>query len=97
MIKDALIINETITAEEIDYIAKYKKLPERISKDKTELKKEIPKVDFETLFNEVAGQKVVSEDKYKDDLKKQEKELEEKSKSKTTKKSDDNKGNSSTN
>ena len=97
LIKDALIINETITAEEIDYIAKYKKLPERISKDKTELKKEIPKVDFETLFNEVAGQKVVSEDKYKDDLKKQEKELEEKSKSKTTKKSDDNKGNSSTN
>ena len=97
LIKDALIINETITAEEIDYIAKYKKLPERISKDKTELKKEIPKVDFETLFNEVAGQKVVSEDKYKDDLKKQEKELEEKSKSKTTKKSNDNKGNSSTN
>ncbi|VEU55786.1 ATP-dependent zinc metalloprotease FtsH [Metamycoplasma orale] len=97
LIKDALIINETITAEEIDYIAKYMKLPEEISKDKTELKKEIPKVDFETLFNEVAGQKVVSEDKYKDDLKKQEKELEEKSKSKTTKKSDDNKGNSSTN
>ncbi len=97
LIKDALIINETITAEEIDYIAKYKKLPERISKDKTELKKEIPKVDFETLFNEVAGQKVVSEDKYKDDLKKQEKELEEKSNSKTTKKSNDNKGNSSTN
>ena len=97
LIKDALIINETITAEEIDYIAKYKKLPERISKDKTELKKEIPKVDFETLFNEVAGQKVVSEDKYKDDLKKQQKELEEKSNSKTTKKSNDNKGNSSTN
>ena len=94
LIKDALIINETITAEEIDYIAKYKKLPERISKDKTELKKEIPKVDFETLFNEVAGQKVVSEDKYKDDLKKQQKELEEKSNSKTTKKSNDNKGNS---
>ena len=97
LIKDALIINETITAEEIDYIAKYKKLPERISKDKTELKKEIPKVDFETLFNEVAGQKVVSEDKYKDDLKKQQKELEEKSNSKITKKPDDNKGNSSTN
>ena len=97
LIKDALIINETITAEEIDYIAKYMKLPEEISKDKTELKKEIPKVDFETLFNEVAGQKVVSEDKYKDDLKKQQKELEEKSNSKTTKKSNDNKGNSSTN
>ena len=97
LIKDALIINETITAEEIDYIAKYMKLPEEISKDKTELKKEIPKVDFETLFNEVSGQKIVSEDKYKDDLKKQQKELEEKSNSKTTKKSNDDKGNSSTN
>lgn len=97
LIKDALIINETITAEEIDYIAKYMKLPEEISKDKTELKKEIPKVDFETLFNEVSGQKIVSEDKYKDDLKKQQKELEEKSNSKTTKKSNDNKGNPSTN
>lgn len=43
LIKDALIINETITAEEIDYIAKYNKLPERISKDKTELKKKFRK------------------------------------------------------
>ncbi|MDC8917594.1 ATP-dependent zinc metalloprotease FtsH [Metamycoplasma hyosynoviae] len=55
LIKDALILNETIVAEEIEYIEKHMKLPERMHKEKVELSKEYSKKDFETLFNEVTS------------------------------------------
>ncbi|MDD7837541.1 ATP-dependent zinc metalloprotease FtsH [Metamycoplasma hyosynoviae] len=55
LIKDALILNETIVAEEIEYIEKHMKLPERMNKEKVELSKEYSKKDFETLFNEVTS------------------------------------------
>ncbi|MCV3733740.1 ATP-dependent zinc metalloprotease FtsH [Mycoplasma enhydrae] len=71
LIKDALIIRETIVAEEIEYIAKNMKLPEAITKTKETLKEEYSKQDFETLFNEVSGQKQISKDKYKNDLDKE--------------------------
>ncbi|MDD1372598.1 ATP-dependent zinc metalloprotease FtsH [Metamycoplasma hyosynoviae] len=55
LIKDALILNETIVAEEIEYIEKHMKLPERMHKEKVELSKEYSKKDFETLFNKVTS------------------------------------------
>ncbi|TPE57702.1 ATP-dependent zinc metalloprotease FtsH [[Mycoplasma] falconis] len=71
LIKDALIINETIVAEEIDYIAEHMELPPAITKTKKTLQKEYSEEDFNELFNEVAGEKKISDDKYKDDLDKE--------------------------
>ncbi|ACF07575.1 AAA family ATPase [Metamycoplasma arthritidis] len=78
LIKDALIINETIVAEEIEYIAKNMKLPPAITKTKEDLHEEYSDQDFDNLFNEVSGKKIISEDKYVDDLNKEIKQLEEK-------------------
>lgn len=71
LIKDALILNETIVAEEIEYIDKNMKLPPKLTAEKQELSKDYPKADFDTLFNEVSGKKIISEDKYKEDLEKE--------------------------
>ncbi|AZZ65692.1 ATP-dependent zinc metalloprotease FtsH [Metamycoplasma phocicerebrale] len=68
LIKDALIIKETIVAEEIEYIAKNMKLPEAITKTKESLKEEYSEQDFDVLFNEVSGKKKITKDKYKKDL-----------------------------
>ncbi|WP_373440443.1 ATP-dependent zinc metalloprotease FtsH [Metamycoplasma equirhinis] len=68
LIKDALIINETIVAEEIEYIEKNMKLPPAINKTKESLHSEYSQSDFDTLFNEVSGKKNIEEDKYKTDL-----------------------------
>ncbi|SYV90475.1 ATP-dependent zinc metalloprotease FtsH [Metamycoplasma alkalescens] len=68
LIKDALIIKETIVAEEIEYIAKNMKLPEEITTTKETLKEEYSENDFNNLFNEISGKKNITEDKYKDDL-----------------------------
>ncbi|MGX9359043.1 ATP-dependent zinc metalloprotease FtsH [Mycoplasma sp. 2575] len=68
LIKDALIIKETIVAEEIEYIAENMKLPEGLSKTKEQLKVDYSEVDFNNLFNEVSGAKKITEDKYKNDL-----------------------------
>lgn len=87
LIKDALILNETIVAEEIEYIDKNMKLPPKLTAEKKELSKEYPKADFDTLFNEVSGKKIISEDKYKNDLDKKIKDLD-----KETKKSNDKTG-----
>lgn len=65
LIKDALIIKETIVAEEIEYIEKHMELPPEITNTKKELKNEYSEEDFNELFNEVAGQKQIQEDKYK--------------------------------
>lgn len=65
LIKDALIIKETIVAEEIEYIEKHMELPPEMTNAKTELKNEYSEEDFNELFNEVAGQKQIQEDKYK--------------------------------
>lgn len=80
LIKDALILNETIVAEEIEYIDKNMKLPPKLTAEKKELSKEYPKADFDTLFNEVSGKKIISEDKYKDDLDKKIKDLDKETK-----------------
>lgn len=71
LIKDALIIKETIVAEEIEYIAENMKLPENLTQTKETLKEEYSEKDFNILFNEVSGQKNVFEDKYKKDLEKE--------------------------
>ena len=76
LIKDALVLNETIVAEEIDYINKYMKLPPRMDKEKQELSKTYSKEDFEELFNEVAGEKKISEDKFKSEFDKNDKKSE---------------------
>ena len=76
LIKDALVLNETIVAEEIDYINKYMKLPPRMDKEKQELSKTYSKEDFEELFNEVAGEKKISEDKFKSEFDKDDKKSE---------------------
>ncbi|ENY69241.1 ATP-dependent zinc metallopeptidase FtsH [Metamycoplasma auris 15026] len=68
LIKDALIIKETIVAEEIEYIATNMKLPEEMTTTKEQLKEEYSENDFNTLFNEVSGKKQIEDDKYKDDL-----------------------------
>ena len=47
------------------------KLPPKLTAEKKELSKEYPKADFDTLFNEVSGKKIISEDKYKEDLEKE--------------------------
>ena len=80
LIKDALILNETIVAEEIEYIDKNMKLPPKLTAEKKELSKEYPKADFDTLFNEVSGKKIISEDKYKNDLDKKIKDLDKETK-----------------
>ncbi|CRH46073.1 ATP-dependent zinc metalloprotease FtsH [Chlamydia trachomatis] len=71
LIKDALIIKETIVAEEIEYIAEHMKLPENLTQTKEILKEEYSEKDFNILFNEVSGQKNIFEDKYKKDLEKE--------------------------
>lgn len=71
LIKDALIIKETIVAEEIEYIAEHMKLPENLTQTKETLKEEYSEKDFNILFNEVSGQKNIFEDKYKKDLEKE--------------------------
>ena len=63
------------------------KLPPKLTAEKKELSKEYPKADFDTLFNEVSGKKIISEDKYKNDLDKKIKDLD-----KETKKSNDKTG-----
>ncbi|PZV99864.1 ATP-dependent zinc metalloprotease FtsH [Metamycoplasma auris] len=68
LIKDALIIKETIVAEEIEYIATHMKLPEEMTNTKEILKEEYSEADFNTLFNEISGKKLIEDDKYKDDL-----------------------------
>lgn len=80
LIKDALIINETIVAEEIEYIAQNMQLPPEITKSKEDLHDEYSDQDFDNLFNEVSGKKVISEDKYADDLNEEIKKLVEDSK-----------------
>ena len=80
LIKDALILNETIVAEEIEYIDKNMKLPPKLTAEKKELSKEYPKADFDTLFNEVSGKKIISEDKYKKELDKKIKDLDKETK-----------------
>ncbi|WP_185939017.1 ATP-dependent zinc metalloprotease FtsH [Mycoplasmopsis arginini] len=71
LIKDALIIKETIVAEEIEYIAEHMKLPDNLTQTKETLKEEYSEKDFNILFNEVSGQKNIFEDKYKKDLEKE--------------------------
>ncbi|AXE60985.1 AAA family ATPase [[Mycoplasma] phocae] len=68
LIKDALIINETIVAEEIEYIEKHMKLPPAMTKSKESLQKEYSESDFNELFNEVAGKKKITDDKYENKL-----------------------------
>ncbi|WP_205852847.1 ATP-dependent zinc metalloprotease FtsH [Mycoplasma phocoeninasale] len=68
LIKDALIINETIVAEEIEYIEKHMQLPPAMNKSKESLQKEYSERDFNELFNEVAGKKKITDDKYGDKL-----------------------------
>ena len=80
LIKDALILNETIVAEEIEYIDKNMKLPPKLNEEKKELSKDYPKADFDTLFNEVSGKKIISEDKYKKELDKKIKDLDKETK-----------------
>ena len=80
LIKDALILNETIVAEEIEYIDKNMKLPPKLNDEKKELSKDYPKADFDTLFNEVSGKKIISEDKYKKELDKKIKDLDKETK-----------------
>lgn len=80
LIKDALILNETIVAEEIEYIDKNMKLPPKLTAEKQELSKDYPKADFDTLFNEVSGKKIISEDKYKKELDKKIKDLDKETK-----------------
>ncbi|AWX42522.1 ATPase AAA [Metamycoplasma cloacale] len=63
LIKDALILNETIVAEEIEYIAEHLQLPPTMEKTKEDLKSEYTKEDFDALFNEVAGVKKIEESK----------------------------------
>lgn len=87
LIKDALILNETIVAEEIEYIDKNMKLPPKLTAEKKELRKDYPKADFDTLFNEVSGKKIISEDKYKDDLDKKIKDLDKETKKSNNKNS----------
>ncbi|MGZ9414430.1 ATP-dependent zinc metalloprotease FtsH [Mycoplasma sp. 5370] len=50
LIKDSLLENETIVSEEIEYIAKYMKLPER--KEKEEYKKQ-EEIDIDKLIEDV--------------------------------------------
>ncbi|RMA78538.1 cell division protease FtsH [Metamycoplasma subdolum] len=57
LIKQALIIKETIVAEDIEYIEKNLKLPEDIAKTKEELKGEYSTMDFDKLFSEVTSDK----------------------------------------
>ncbi|WP_330463383.1 ATP-dependent zinc metalloprotease FtsH [Metamycoplasma gateae] len=71
LIKDALIIKETIVAEEIEYISKNMKLPEALTSTKESLKQEYSETDFNILFNEVSGKKNITNDKYKNDLEKE--------------------------
>lgn len=87
LIKDALILNETIVAEEIEYIDKNMKLPPKLTAEKKELSKEYPKADFDTLFNEVSGKKIISEDKYKKELDKKIKDLDKETKKSNNKNS----------
>lgn len=87
LIKDALILNETIVAEEIEYIDKNMKLPPKLNDEKKELSKEYPKADFDTLFNEVSGKKIISEDKYKKELDKKIKDLDKETKKSNNKNS----------
>lgn len=71
LIKDALIIKETIVAEEIEYISENMKLPEALTSTKESLKQEYSETDFNILFNEVSGKKNITNDKYKNDLEKE--------------------------
>ena len=87
LIKDALILNETIVAEEIEYIDKNMKLPPKLNDEKQELSKDYPKADFDTLFNEVSGKKIISEDKYKKELDKKIKDLDKETKKSNNKNS----------
>lgn len=87
LIKDALILNETIVAEEIEYIDKNMKLPPKLTAEKQELSKDYPKADFDTLFNEVSGKKIISEDKYKKELDKKIKDLDKETKKSNNKNS----------
>ena len=87
LIKDALILNETIVAEEIEYIDKNMKLPPKLTAEKKELSKDYPKADFDTLFNEVSGKKIISEDKYKKELDKKIKDLDKETKKSNNKNS----------
>ena len=87
LIKDALILNETIVAEEIEYIDKNMKLPPKLNEEKKELSKDYPKADFDTLFNEVSGKKIISEDKYKKELDKKIKDLDNETKKSNNKNS----------
>ena len=87
LIKDALILNETIVAEEIEYIDKNMKLPPKLNEEKNELSKDYPKADFDTLFNEVSGKKIISEDKYKKELDKKIKDLDKETKKSNNKNS----------
>lgn len=87
LIKDALILNETIVAEEIEYIDKNMKLPPKLNDEKKELSKDYPKADFDTLFNEVSGKKIISEDKYKKELDKKIKDLDKETKKSNNKNS----------
>ena len=89
LIKDALILNETIVAEEIEYIDKNMKLPPKLTAEKQELSKDYPKADFDTLFNEVSGKKIISEDKYKEDLEKELKNINKESKKTSPKNKND--------
>ncbi|WP_369085836.1 ATP-dependent zinc metalloprotease FtsH [Metamycoplasma spumans] len=68
LIKDALVINETIVAEEIEYIEKNMQLPPSLNKVKEELKTEYSEKEFNELFNEVLGQKNIKVDNYKEQL-----------------------------
>ncbi|AWX69490.1 ATP-dependent zinc metalloprotease FtsH [[Mycoplasma] anseris] len=72
LIKDALVLNETIVAEQIEYIEKNMQLPPEMLKTKEEIKEDVEPQDFDSLFNEVAGQKIIAEPKYEPKLLKEE-------------------------
>ena len=61
------------------------KLPTRLDKEKQELSKTYSKEDFEELFNEVAGEKKISEDKFKSEFDKDDKKSEKPDKQKKLK------------
>ena len=63
------------------------KLPPKLNDEKKELSKDYPKADFDTLFNEVSGKKIISEDKYKKELDKKIKDLDKETKKSNNKNS----------
>ncbi|AZG68486.1 ATP-dependent zinc metalloprotease FtsH [Mycoplasma struthionis] len=63
LIKEALIINETIVAEEIEYIEKNMALPKSLNETKEQLKEEFSEQSFNDLFDSVTENTTQNDDK----------------------------------